>query len=89
MRGVLLALWILASSVVSVVSAQEPDIHPSPSEAVVHVDEDTGERYVEERPSEPIRQGAIIAPPWAIYAAGVCVVAVSVLLLARRLRASA
>ena len=84
----LLALWILTSSVVSVVSAQEPDVHPGPSDPVVHVDEDTGERYFEERPSEPIRQGAVVAPPWAIYAAGACVVAISVLLLARRLRAS-
>lgn len=78
MRGVFLALWI---SMASLAAAQES---PAP---VVQIDEETGERYVEERPSEPIRRGAVVAPPWAIYAAGGFVVAATVFLLARRLRA--
>lgn len=76
MRGAILALWLLTASAAL---AQEP-------EPVVHVDDDTGERYVEARPSEPLRQGSLVAPPWAIYAAGALVVAASVFLLARRLR---
>lgn len=77
MRGVFLALWI---STASLVSAQES------SSPVVHIDEETGERYVEERPREPIRRGAVVAPPWAIYTAGSFVVGATVFLLARRLR---
>jgi hypothetical protein len=77
MRGVFLALWMLTASVTT---AQDS---PAP---VVRIDENTGERYVEERPRDPIRQGSVVAPPWAIYAAGTFVVGVSVLLLTRRLR---
>ncbi|MFK8000821.1 MAG: hypothetical protein AB8H86_14585 [Polyangiales bacterium] len=77
MRGVFLALWLSAASLAS---AQDT---PAPA---VQIDEETGERYVEERPSEPIRQGALVAPPWAIYTAGGFVVEATFFLLARRLR---
>ena len=78
MRGAILALWLFTASVAM---AQEP-------EPVVHVDDETGERYIEARPSEPLRQGSVVVPPWAIYGAGALVAAASVFLLARRLRSS-
>ena len=78
MRGVLLALWILTSSSMAV--AQE-----TPVEAQVHVDAETGERYVEQRPSEPLRQGALVAPPWVIYTAGGAIIVAAVFFLVRRL----
>lgn len=77
MRGVLLALWLTSSSMAMAQETQE--------EAEVHVDAETGERYVERRPSEPLRQGALVTPPWVIYTAGGVVMVAAIFFLARRL----
>ncbi len=54
--------------------------------AAIQIDPQSGERFRETRPDEPMRRGRISVAPWVVYVVGGCVVLLALALLGRRAR---